>query len=701
MHVPLTAEEQEKLDYLLGAFDEGSMRAPRVNFLYGLGLVAVAAAMVLLPLVYVSLVVMLGWWVVSAMFLPPVLGDVGGMLKYAALLSLGPIVLFFMVKPWFARPVDRGELIGLEDGQELFLRAFIYMVARSVGSPLPSKIEFDCGVNAAAGFRGGLVSILRNDVRLLIGLPLVAGLNLRSFGGVLAHELGHCSQGFGMRLAFVVQIVNQWLFRVVRGRDSWDLKLRDAAEHGAPHVSVVAWFGIFSVWLIRRFLWTLMVAGQAISCFALRQMEYDADQYEVKFAGANVFRKTSRRLSHLTAGAARAMRLLNQTWQEQKLARDLPMLTRVQTEGLSDRVRAMIDEEMSLARTGWFATHPAAVDRQRAADAIGDDGFYELEDPATVLFRDFEGLCERSTACYYRANWGLEVEDSQLLENDELWAEAEDRKATTQACERYFGGRLTALRPFTLSAEDLELAGADLPGARAKMLEELETRDVEFERYVESETKFVAALQAGGLLMAGYRVDLAHFGLEVGDLAEVMALRKAARLDIDQLKFQLGSFDGIARARLAAGLALARRDASHRHVVDTLVEFLDVYRDLLPMIARLRERWLVQEALLSNARTFGMTGTAEDRLNALVTEMAPMVQQILKATQGRTYPFPHYCGEIALSEFVRLEQPMEKALFMRTYKSTEALLERLIGLYFRVVGRLVLVAEEVEAEEIG
>ena len=604
-----------------------------------------------------------------------------------------------MVKPWFARPVDKGGEIELEEGKELFLRAFVYMVARSVGSPLPSRIEFDCSVNAAAGFRGGLMSILRNDVRLLIGLPLVAGLNLRSFGGVLAHELGHCSQGFGMRLAFVVQLVNQWLFRVVNGRDLWDLKLRDAAENGAPHVSVVAWFGIFFVWLTRRFLWVLMVIGQVISCFALRQMEYDADQYEVKFAGASVFRNTSRRLSHLSAGAARATRLLQQTWQEQKLARDLPMLTRVQTEQLSENVRAMIDEEMALVRTGWFATHPAEVDRQRAADAIGGDGFFELDDPATVLFRDFESLCERTTACYYLNHWGLEVEAAQLLENDELWAEAADRKATTQACDRYFGGHLTVLRPFTLSPEDL-VAAPDLAVAKCAMLAELEAREAAFERFVEADLRFVAALQAGGLLMAGYRVDLEHFGLEDGDLAEVMALRKAMRLEMDELQLRLGGFDGHARGRLAAALAIARRDDKHRHVVDVLVGFLVVYRDLLPMIARLRERWLVQEILMSNAGRFGMTGIAQDRLNALVTEMAPIVQRILQATEGKTYPFPHYCGEIALNDFVRLELPAEKDLFSRTFKTTEALLERLIGLYFRVVGRLVLVAEEVESTEL-
>ena len=673
------------------------MRPPRLNLLYRVGLAAVALIMVLLPLAYVSIILAITWWVVVSALSPPELHDLLGMMGYAAVLSLGPIVIFFMVKPWFAQPVERGALVELSDGDEVFLRSFIYMVARAVGSPLPSKIEFDCGVNAAAGFRGGLMSILKNDVRLLIGLPLVAGLNLRSFGGVLAHELGHCSQGFGMRLAFVVQLVNQWFVRVVHGRDSWDLKLRDAAEHGAPHVSMVAWFGIFSVWLTRRFLWVLMTVGQVVSCFALRQMEYDADKYEVHFAGSSVFRNTSRRLSHLTAGAARATRLLQQTWQEQKLARDLPMLTRLQTESLSDRVRLMIDEEMAATRTGWFATHPADIDRQTAAAAIGEDGFFELEDPAAVLFCDFEGLCERATAAYYLSSWGLEVEDEQLLENDELSAEAEDRKATSQACERFFGGNLTVLRPFTLVIGDLETA-PDLAWVRKEMLGEMESQADAFDGFAEADARFVAAIQAGGLLMAGYRVDQNHFKLENADLSKVMLLRKAKRLELDKLKFELAMFDGLARGRLAAALAIARRDEKHRHVVETLVEFLGVYRELLPLIERLRERWLVQEILISNVGRVGMTGTAQDRLNALVTEMAPIVKRILEVTEGKTYPFPHYCGEIALNDFVRLELPSEKDLFTRTFKTTEALLERLIGLYFRVVGRLVLVAEEVEQE---
>ena len=53
---------------------------------------------------------------------------------------------------------------------------------------------------------------------LLIGLPLAAGLSLRQFAGVLAHEFGHFSQGFGMRLTYVIRSINIWFMRVVYER---------------------------------------------------------------------------------------------------------------------------------------------------------------------------------------------------------------------------------------------------------------------------------------------------------------------------------------------------------------------------------------------------------------------------------------------------------------------------------------------------
>ena len=99
---------------------------------------------------------------------------------------------------------------------------------------------------------------------------------------------------------------------------------------------------------------------------------------------------------------------------------------------------------------------------------------------------------------------------------------------------------------------------------------------------------------------------------------------------------------------------------------------------------------------MSNAATVGMTGPAVERLNALVIEMAPLVERIRAVTAGWVYPFPHHRGEIDMQDFVTLELSGENDLFTRNFRTTEALLERLIGLYFRVVGKLCLIVEEVE-----
>jgi hypothetical protein len=64
-----------------------------------------------------------------------------------------------------------------------------------------------------------------NDLVLTIGMPLVAGMSLRQFAGVLAHEFGHFSQGAGMRLSFIIRSINLWFMRVVYERDDWDERL--------------------------------------------------------------------------------------------------------------------------------------------------------------------------------------------------------------------------------------------------------------------------------------------------------------------------------------------------------------------------------------------------------------------------------------------------------------------------------------------
>src|SRR5438445_9134814 len=71
----------------------------------------------------------------------------------------------------------------------------------------------------------------------------------------------------------------------------------------------------------RLLLKLLMFLGHAVSCFLLRQMEYDADSYEIKVAGSEAFESTARRLAVLNKAAGKAYKEMRATW---NLNRRLP-----------------------------------------------------------------------------------------------------------------------------------------------------------------------------------------------------------------------------------------------------------------------------------------------------------------------------------------------------------------------------------------
>ena len=75
--------------------------------------------------------------------------------------------------------------------------------------------------------------------------------------------------------------------------DEWDLKLERAARGTDWRIAIMLHTGRGCVWLTRRILWALMHAGNAISCFMMRQMEFDADSYEAKVAGSDAFERTA------------------------------------------------------------------------------------------------------------------------------------------------------------------------------------------------------------------------------------------------------------------------------------------------------------------------------------------------------------------------------------------------------------------------
>lgn len=401
------------------------VRRTRAGFFYQLGLLLVAGMMVFLPLIYIAMIAAAayGLFLYATHFAFLLKSMVGGiylymlkLLAYFTPLFVAVVLVFFMIKPLFARRPPRAQPLALDPAINATLYAFIARICETVGAPMPRRIDLNCDLNAAAGFRRGLWSLFSNDLVLTIGVPLVACLNLREFAGVMAHEFGHFTQGFGMRLSYVIRSINFWFARVVYERDAWDVRLTGWAEEAEDwRIMLVANCARFGVWCSRLLLMLLMFIGHGVSCFLLRQMEYDADSYEVKLAGSATTEATIKRLNVLGEALARSYKEMRSTWNSsKKLPENFPAFLALQHSRLSEQVRTQIEDRVGLARTGLFHSHPADGDRIRRARQADEPGIFHLEFPAAVLFANFEVVARQVTMLHYKDDLGLDCDLSNL-----------------------------------------------------------------------------------------------------------------------------------------------------------------------------------------------------------------------------------------------------------------------------------------------
>jgi Zn-dependent protease with chaperone function len=414
---PLTPED------LAGVFTGKVPKTP-VSILYQLSLGVVGITMVILPLIYFALIAVAAFivyfWATSATDL--VTGGRSGriniflILLYFTPLIAGIVVVFFMIKPLLARRPSHAQPLALNRQSEPVLFAYISQICAVVGSPQPTRIDIDCNLNASASFRRGLFSLLGNDLVLTIGLPLVAGYNTRQLAGVIAHEFGHFTQGFGMRLSYLIRRINGWFARVVYERDAWDLALDEFLE-SAEDWRVLLMAGIirFAVGCSRFILKLLMWIGHGIGCFMLRQMEYDADSYEIKLAGSATFEDATRRFHVLAKVTDIAYKDMRVGWNTGRTLPDnFPAWLMYHDHRLDPKRRTQLEDTMGLEASGMFDTHPSHGDRIRRARQAQQPGVFQLETPATRLFGNFEAVSKQVTHLHYTDDLGIPGETFKL-----------------------------------------------------------------------------------------------------------------------------------------------------------------------------------------------------------------------------------------------------------------------------------------------
>jgi len=578
-------------DYSILAEIQPIASPPKTSLLYTLNMLIVTFAMILLPLIYLALVGLAaygvyyhaahhaGWF--TGMTGRSGRGAVGALIIYLIPLVVGIVVVFFMIKPIFAGRPKRAQPLALNPADNPLLYAFIEKICETVGAPSPKRIDLDCDLNASAGFRRGFLSMFGNDLVLTIGLPLVANLSAAELAGVVAHEFGHFTQSLGMRLSYIIRSINFWFMRVVYERDAWDESLEEwSANIEDARVGIVIWTAQIGVWFARMILRILMYIGWLIGGFMMRQMEYDADAWEIKLAGSETFERTQRKLATLSAAMEKMYKQIHVQWEKtQQLPDNLSELLRQNHESLSPETLQKIEDASGLERTGLFDSHPSLADRIRAARRAQEPGVFHDERPAAALFTSFDHPARFVTLLHYTDDLEIPVTAPMLLRVETKTpavsasqrgvAQTATATMNDEALDNYFLGLSPLLLPLLIptvmpsvnyEADMTELL--QLTGSLQDIRAQLEPIAAQYHAATE---RMLQARTAAHLLQSGVHITAEAFGLNEASVAEAQAAESEAVAMRTSLQHSVREVGAALQRRLQLGLALRLANAGDQN----------------------------------------------------------------------------------------------------------------------------------------
>ncbi len=704
----------------------GDMPRRKPSLFYHLGLIMVALAMVTLPLIYAALIGAIGWGLYAHITINHTVftsgyNVKGAVLVYVAPIVIGVLVLLFLIKPFFARRVHTGNPHRIDRRREPALYDFVAKLARVIGAPVPTEIHVDMDVNAGAQFKSGLRDIWRKELILTIGLPLAAGMKVEQFAGVLAHELGHFAQSAGMGLTYIIRSVNFWFERVVYEEDHWDERLRHYSTQWGLRLALILWIARSGIWLSRRFLWILMRLGHLISCFMLRQMEFDADRVETWIAGSRNFGRTEKAMYALSLARYWAMENLRGAWDDGRLPDDFPALVmanlnKIPADELARDYRGILRE----ARTRWLDTHPATTDRIARANALAQDGLFQ---PALIqadksmgplyaqcLFRDFVDFSRQVTLDFYRRLIGRQITARQLIQTGSI-AQSQDNEAHfANALDRFFMRQLHAGRPLKLdwrqlkNTSQVKNAILALDQVRRAIQTGAAARSKQLTRLNTLRSRRYKLDQAIVLLKAGQTVKPAEYNLSTGDWRGVANAEKAIAASGAQVHAELADFERYMRVRMIAALGLMHLPAMGQRLPDAHLMRADARR-LVTLIAAVEKAAPQLDGLQATLARLGalanrqIEDNAGDGLATAFGEHCRQVRTTLQILQTQlkpvSYPFAHSTSDLKLGDYLVAGLPAETET-EAIWNAANETIEKYYQVYQRLVGRLALLLEQVE-----
>jgi len=665
-------------------------------------LAATSLFVILLPILYVLLIVATASVVAFhavhnlTIFDWDVSGSGGFLIKlisYVGPIIAGSAMVFFMAKPFFSRRESRSEPVEINESDEPIFFAFVRAICTAVNSPMPSKIYVDTQVNASASLLKGVDGFFGGKLALTVGTPLIHGMSSREIAGILAHEFGHFSQGTGMRLSFVVRTINWWFQRIVFERDEWDRRLEDATKTDF-RIAIVFHFARLMVWLTRKVMWCFMTVSHLSSMYLLRQMEYDADRYEIRLAGSSQFPKTARHLMILGAASDKAHNSISHSLSEGSLPDDFGMLASHYQSKLDSEVIKQIEDHIKKEETSIWSTHPSDRDRNANARSEAAAGVFKIDRPMTDIFTDLHRVSKITTVHLYRTVLNNSFNESQLTSSAETIRKSEELTADYDAFTRFFGDSISIATPLSLRkfGEIPVVSPIEILADIQKRTEETANVNSQFDTVFGS---LIDIQQGKALLKAGYTIKDNQFGFTGTTIEAAKKAELAKREELERSRSALSDCTSLFIQRIKSSLSTepSKLDPQLKENCLKLMKTASLIESHSVPYQKLLEEFNEVKIIISQD-----TIENEKRWNTIVELCESMYDELTKLYKELTaipYPFEHTKANVSMAEFIIDTVPL-KSDHQQIYGASENFISGMAGLYSRVLGRL---ARHVETHE--
>jgi Zn-dependent protease with chaperone function len=662
---------------------------PPLSRQYKVGLCIVAIFMLLLPALYVALAAALAYGIYMFATLNSSMMDsryAYSVALYLVPLIAGCVLVVFMLKPlafkFWGR--ERGIELRRQDAPEF--HAFVANIAGMLNVPPPRTIWIDMNPNAGARFRRDLFAF-RSEPILIIGLPLLLELNTRQIASVIAHEICHLSQRTAMRLTWIIRTVNYWFAYAVHGPHIVEEFLNWSSELGP--LSIVLYTAKLFVWIARSILKLMLMSGHSVSCYMLRQMEFDADIAAARVAGSRTFEQILPKIEASIAAGPFMHDDLEFAARNRLMPDDITLLFS------ANCVHAMMAGFRGAAyvKLGgyhkYMRTHPSDEERADCARREAADGLIRDESPATSIFKNFANVSKKFTVEWYRQVAGQPIKPADCF--SELSRRVGKDGESAAAFERYFNLPAAIFQPIPLLevqlSADTEPCLQQLNLARRRGIDEAAQWRRELENVRSAHDADLKARRAKAFAEYGLPADLHGEG---GPQPQAQGSQHA-----------LNEFERHAAERLMLALRLLQSKrvspAQQQYSELSINRVVDALTHLSPLMQKFidfRADHIVSLELCSQLST-----------RMRITSVAKVLRPRLEATCGRLsefqkalgkslYPFDHYRQDLTLRRYAIPELPEKPDL--RTIGISDDMLMRIFPIYFSTLSRCARLAESVE-----